>query len=72
MCDRQGSPCPRAYFGRGAQREKKKQKEVFINDIIFIDLDVSRGICGTMSLKSTYLIGQQLARGNKISCSGDC
>lgn len=71
MCDRQGSPCPQAYLRRGAERERK-EKAVFINDLIFTDLDVSHGICGTTSKKSTHLIWQQLAQGSKISCSGDC
>lgn len=72
VCGRQGSPCPQACFRSGAERERKKEKVVFINDLIFTDLDVSHGICGTTSMTSTHLIGQQLAQGIKISCSGDC
>lgn len=71
VCDRQGSPCPQVYLRRGSERERKKEKAVFINDRIFTDLDLSHGICGTAPMKSTHLIGQQLAQRSKICCSGD-
>lgn len=53
-------------------RERRKEKEVFINGLIFTVIYVSDEICGAMSMKSTHLIGQPLAQGNKISSSGDC
>lgn len=70
--DRQGSPCQRAYLGSRAGRERRKEKEVFINGLVFTDIYVSHEICRATSTKSTHLIGQPLAWGNKISCSGDC
>lgn len=72
VCDRQCSPCPQACLRRGAERERKNERTVFINDLIFTDLDASHGICGTTSTKSTHLTGLQLAQGSKISCSGEC
>lgn len=72
VCDRQGSPCQQAYLGSRAGREKRKEKEVFINGLIFTDIYVSHEICRATSMKSTHLIGQLLAWGNKINCSGDC
>lgn len=70
--DKQGSPCQPASPGSRAGRERRKEKEVFINGLIFTAIYVLHEICGATSMKSTHLIGQLLALGNKISHSGDC
>lgn len=70
--NKQGSPCQPASLGSRAGKERRKEKEVFINGLIFTAIYVLHEICGAMSMKSTRLIGQPLSLGNKISHSGDC